>query len=337
MSDDAIASTDALDARADGPSASDAGFVDATGEMAQLPIALMTFMSFGGNPTGVTPGGSCWFAAGLVGETVTLETCAPQTPLMSLGLAGQKHPGELRIGALCVQAPAGGAAGNAILDPCDGSPAQSWGFEAGRIESNPAVLGTASCLMDSGGDNPDNLVVGQGNCGVDPSGRNLWMPVGFPIDFRTADAAHTWCVEDLEQAHDCNQAGTALTACAAGGYPPFWQYNVWYQGTQRTYAWLDLADGYALDVYGSHLGADGAGVVDMATPTGAPGQIWGFATAAATPAMSVLLESDVNEGGACLGAHGGSLDAGVPLDVTPCGPGSSVAQLWYPRIFGFPP
>ena len=267
---DASAPTEAA---SDASATPDGATPDAPAEAWPLHDVLQTFMSLGGNPATPSPGGDCWFAAGNVGETPTLEPCAPQTPLVTLGV-GAKDAGEIRFGALCLQAPAGGAAGNTLLAACDGSPAQSWGFEAGRIESNPRA-GATNCLTDSGGDNPDNLSVGLGNCAPDASGRNLWMPVGFPMVLETGDASHAWCACNLQLGHDSDQPGTALVPTPPSGAPPTWLYGVQFHGGHGMTSWTNPADGFALDVFGGQLDG-GAGVVDMATPTGAPQQILGL-------------------------------------------------------------
>ena len=117
-----------------------------------------------------------------------------------------------------------------------------------------------------------------------------------------------------------------------------WEYSVTFRGNKSITAWIDVADQRALEIFGGHLDARGAGVVDLATANGSPQQIWGFVSEAATPAMTVLFESNLEAGGSCLDVEGDDLDAGSLLEVLPCDSdaGNNSAQLWYPVVFGFP-
>jgi hypothetical protein len=329
------------DAGPDAPLRPDASGADADGDGTATVATLHTFMSFGGNPTGSLPGGSCWFAAGNVGETPTLGLCVPQIPSVSLVPTGQPGAGEIRIAGLCLQAPTGGLPGNVTLEVCDGRAEQLWGFEGGRIESNPSGLGATACLVDSGGDNPDNLAVGaRGCCAVEPTGRNLWMPVGMPLLLESVGPSGTPCLEAPELDGGTGSEAPDLGSCAPAAAGARWQYSMSFGAAGTISAWTSLADDRALQASAADADGSGATAVTLAPARGTADQFWGFAPGIGAPVPDVLFETNLDGGGSCLATRTHDAGASPSLLVVPCAQDAAVeseaTRLWYPLLVGFP-
>ncbi|HEY3822651.1 MAG TPA: RICIN domain-containing protein [Polyangiaceae bacterium] len=190
-------------------------------------------------------------------------------------------------------------------------------------------------MVDAQADSND--YAGLGYCGIDYA-PNLWMPLGFPMLFPLRENTSD-CVEDKNSQYNSDNNDTLLATCSTFAQEE-WQLNIFPLNSSTYYAMVNVGDGYALDIYAGHINGSGVGVVDLATANGTPAQQWFFASEAATPGGSVLIESGLNSGGSCLDLQGNYVNLLTPFDAYSCnsgsGNGNNNAQLFTPYIVGFP-